>query len=62
MKKTYIIRWRGTSHYKQVLAETVVKAKIKYAQSENVNPLLTADRMEVVRSRFINPSLIVETL
>ena len=59
--KTYILNFIGTENYYKVNADNLIKAKIKLAEHEGLNPLLATDRIKN-NMRYINDSLIRETL
>ena len=43
--KTYYIGWTGTFPIAKISAETLAKAKVLFAKSQNVNALMTSGRM-----------------
>ena len=47
--KTYMLKFRNTDYIKLVESETLVKAKIQFAKSENLNPLIMCDRIQEIR-------------
>jgi len=44
--KKYFLKWQGTIIVYKVTAETLTKAKIRFCEYMNVNPLLASGRIE----------------
>jgi hypothetical protein len=45
----FTLKWRGTSYFVRVEAESLAQAKLKMAKSEGVNPLMMIDRIAQVK-------------
>ena len=57
--KTFYLGWGGVGTVKQVHAQTLIKAKIKFATVDCCNPLLVLDRIHHYRSK---PSFIADII